>query len=786
MDDDAIARLREILNRRNIRFGIANFRPKARSEVWHILDNEADTDAKLAPLLDCDIEDILDALSRPVVGAFDEPVAKEPRPAADQEVVEAPFRMVALNDKVALASEIAVSASEHQDTPLPDGYCATIEVEWAVETALLIGEQGGQDKSAVPMRLGNDDYIIPGSSLRGMLRAAAEIVAHGRLGQLNKHHVYGVRDFTHPSTSQDDGSGNLTSKLTRDKIHAGWLRKLTEDDLQQWPELSSQAKAGDWVIQPCEKWRLIEIVGMRRDVNSIAETVDDVRFHAHWLKMPLVRRYTSIEYSYDADSRAFVSQTAYTFTESGNGYVDRSEAGETGYYVFSDMLGSLTHKDVGELASELQDEKNRHKKREAVFFDPAVPAKPVPLSEEVIENFELINGQPGRNGAPSPTGNWATLKPTLREGHRVPVFFTGDLEKQDRNFQFSLTRVFKLRHDYGVRDKLAKSAGHLIRPDDFSPDKVEALFGHIYEDRDFDPKGTAADPLQRRGRISIGHASLKEPGSATVSGSKTVTMVGPRGSYAPFYLKGQHKDWSDADAQLAGRKRFFPRFAGPAEGGHMSDIATNLVKTKGTAEMTSSLTFLIPSQGRNEIRFSGTIRLHNVTAAEIGMALWTLTHGGDPAKPCRHMIGRAKPAGAGQMRVAALKLSAKPNKASNTAYIKDPEAWELPGNGAEGWLMDGSNSMAPFLKAFEDEMKASEQAWPQTSTVKEFLGVSQPATTASLSDWYPGLQQGYKDMKDASKLMIGSNARPSAYGKDHRFVGADKLAVQSVKTPYRN
>ena len=49
------------------------------------------------------------------------------------------------------------------------------------------------------------------------------------------------------------------------------------------------------------------------------------------------------------------------------------------------------------------------------------------------------------------------------------------------------------------------------------------------------------------------------------------------------------------------------------------------------------------------MRFSSRIRLHNVTAEEIGLVLYALGHGGDPKKPYRHQIGRAKPYGAGEV-----------------------------------------------------------------------------------------------------------------------------------------
>ena len=151
--------------------------------------------------------------------------------------------------------------------------------------------------------------------------------------------------------------------------------------------------------------------------------------------------------------------------------------------------------------------------------------------------------------------------------------------------------------------------------------------------------------------------------------------MAPRASFAPFYLRGPIKDWTDearngnsGEARLAGRKRYFARFPAPRLASAEADIVAALSGLNNTTspDTQSRLRLLKPAAPNGELVFSGIIRLHNVTAEEIGALLWTLTHGGEARKPYRHMIGRAKNVGAGQARVKSLrmKLTAHAGKAS--------------------------------------------------------------------------------------------------------------------------
>jgi hypothetical protein len=182
--------------------------------------------------------------------------------------------------------------------------------------------------------------------------------------------------------------------------------------------------------------------------------------------------------------------------------------------------------------------------------------------------------------------------------------------------------------------------------------------------------------------------------------------------------------------------------------------------------------------------FRGTIRLHNVTAEEVGALLWTLTHGGDTAKPYRHMIGRAKNAGAGQARVKSvyLKLEPHPGMGSQAALLKDPERWEMTQSADERWTSADGQSLAPYLRAFDAYIKKHDPVWSQADDISEFLGACDPAKGAELKADFLPTPNDHGKLRRLVKADINNNPAPVAKAND-RLLPAPKAAP--LATPYR-
>ncbi len=646
------------------------------------------------------------------------------RPAPDASMLTAPYRFVTIDDQVVLAPDEVKKAC--WGFPLANGYSGEIDVEWAFETPMLIGVADEKGVSG-PMKLG-DDYIIPGASLRGAMRAAMGIVTRARLAQVSKNHRYGVRDFTHPLFKEGQGAG--AQRLAWDNLRAGWLRKskATKED---------EARGlGDYVLTPCDK-KIIRIRALPKSMNGGRPT-DNGEWHKDWLQTKLPDRYRDAGYADPKDKNLFDFETGAKTsfmrdpqarqndpTSKDQVIPSGASGGMEGWFVFS--AHSPTAKSVS--VSKLDDEERapgpgNQKKREYVFLDGA-DARETRLSQAAFEEFERINSKPGKT-SPKPDGSYAVLAPTLEKGRRIPVFYVGNpsAQAEDPDFAMGLTRLFKLPHVNSVGDVLARQQRHKLNVD--NPDMVEALFGYVYDDHDLgrDTKAESRDApseTARKGRVSFGFARLSRETPARGTSVVTTIAMAPRASYAPFYLRGPIKDWTDeatnrrkGDARLAGRKRYFPRFPSGEGAGAEDAILTTLQRRDNAdaKDSRSQLRLLAPRQKGGKLVFSGTIRLHNVLAEEIGALLWTLTHGGDASK--RHMIGRSKNAGAGQARVTVVGHSLKANKALTDA----------DGNGL--------GDLTQFMTAFNAHMRKSDARWPDVDDIKEFLRVSDPATGAQI------------------------------------------------------
>lgn len=630
------------------------------------------------------------------------------------EYIKAPYRFVAVADQVVMPE--AENKFSHTK-PIPDGFCATIAVEWAAETPLLIGAEGA-DGTATPMTLADDtDWVIPGATIRGLLRTALETVAYSRLMQVNKHHRYGVRDFEHLRYHRF-GLGDVT------KVKAGWLT---------WRRDGSGEV---YTIQPC-RWEFVRIT----DLRAVAElAADDDEARRDWSGKKLLDKYQTVGMRSGRQvdftkPRRLADVDAHPNAPSKRLLQPDAKGGLSGVFVFSDQLPG-----------------KGSKRYEYAFLDDIGAAFEV--DREVAKVFERMYSRPSRN-QPVPDGSWKLLKPLVRAGHRIPVFWAGDPSRQKpATFAFGLTRLFKVPHRFSVGEILAQWRNHLphVTDNNYVPDFVENLFGFVHEPNDvyIETEGSQRPPvkpasLARKGRVAFSFARVAPGCRATVTQPLTTINMAARASFAPFYLQGKHKDYSASESRLAGRKRYPPRYphdrlgqAWPAIRTALTDQAEQLnVKSD---EVQSRLAFLAPAAPGQELRFQSTIRLHNVTAAELGAVLWVLTFGGDPAKPYRYLMGRGKPFGAGQVRVVSARLAVEPNQGEAPEFVKEPAADELPGSAREGYCpADGgavpaNASHRPFIAAFEAFMEQQVPGWRRNAPVTEFLASSNPAVGAILAE----------------------------------------------------
>jgi CRISPR-associated protein (TIGR03986 family) len=698
----------------------------------------------------------------------------------------APFRFVTLADVVAPSEPV------RRDLPVPDGFEASIEVVWAAETPLLIGEEREEQVGrvrlpvVVPMTLGGT-HVIPGATLKGMLRAAIEIVAHGRIGEFaNLHHRYGLRDFNHPYYAETD-------VMKPDRVGAGFLH---------WKTDPTAENGRRWVLTPLgpDRWASIEIEELLGHVKDETKPSNRVK----WVNTPLHEKYGYLGMRTDLDDGTRLydfRKSPFNVTPRKWELPDRSRE-----RWMSHPVSTGGQPAIPVFAGEFKGD-NVTKRFEYVFFDDP-SAVGVELSQQAVDQFTLLNCRPSKNKQ-EPDGSYAELHPTLARGARIPVFYVGT--PNEPNFHFGLTRLFKIAHRRSVGDVLHQSqAAHEQNWTSkegrkvYVADYVEELFGYVADPKRR-PGATeerhSPNAVARKGRIAFSFARVINPDRIMETNGEPIEtiMMAPRASFAPFYLRSDsEKDYSADDApKVAGRKRYLPahRNGHPVTSSTIAAIGRAQSAAVGrnsgrpaSPEVFSHLRFLVGRNGAEPL-FASEIRLHNVRADEIGAVLFALTHGGDPTKPYRHMLGRAKAFGAGQMRVVSARLKVAANLPEiGDAFVEAPKPDERVGAGGRtgfvpqttGVTPSGNASHRPFLAAFVERMSriAGLESYPRTASVEEFLGSSDPNLAAgSGNEVGAGYMMDLGDFSALKKNVGAQKARKPPGEKQQKKSRPAKYAV---------
>lgn len=656
-----------------------------------------------------------------------------------------PYRFIDLPD-IVVAPEPDV-ADNPIDVPLPEGFCGTITVEWVADAPLLIGgaatgkSQG--DGTVEPLKI-NGQYVLPGATLRGLVRSVTEIVAYAKMTQGNWHYRFGLRDFVHPYYANESGVSNV------EKIKGGFLhiRTATDNDPKETVvELNSEKFV--YQLQGNLDWGHVRIPSLAKlgvPTHLLREKVDKNRTgYPDWTgNLP-----------FDAGNK----EGKYSFLKMGRG--DNIDfAKESGFRLVGDEHGRKVYdadpqgskKGVMVVSGKLPGGGN---KIYEYFITPNQSAPVYLLHKDTAMIFERLHCRPGKGDKLEPDGNWKPLRKLAFKNTGIPVFYVGNpgYKDADRNFFFGLTRLFKIPHRNAVRDILFGSQPDHEPKFDTSyknVDLVENLFGYVIEPRDWllEDKGDSKAPasVAKKGRVSFGFAPLMAECKAKLSSVVDVIQMAPRASYAPFYLRGDIKDYSGPKAKIAGRKAYFPQFtkADPEEalrrfrafGEKQRQDVIDASNRPPSPDTLSHLRFLVPD-GNRPLTFTGDIRLDNVTAVEIGALLFAITHAGDREKQFRHMMGRGKPFGAGQVKIGRVRLALEANSQAGAAKLKaaaDDELFDAASG--KGFAEAGDLSLQPFLDAFETYMRSKVgQTYPmQSAPILEWLGMSDPSEGASLAE----------------------------------------------------
>ena len=525
--------------------------------------------------------------------------------------VTAPYNFVPLSNKICRTKDLnpALGKLPSQDVPDSGSLSGEISLTLTSKTPFLIS--GPQDDAKSFLSDPNGSPIIPGSSLRGMIRNVMEIASFARFGFVDDR-MMGVRDLA--PTSRIDYGDRITEKRLggfAPKTLAGWLSR----------------KDGQLVLRRCAYARIDHsdldglARGFRRDVQGLSREKDQEKRQAkqvHDLFVAKGGQTASKLWVEDAESAHQHNRKELTYrkvlTTARAGYSEK-----TGTLVFTGLPGS-----------------NKH--MEFFFFD---SGSAVEISEDSWRKFISVHEEQEKENQ-----TWVWRREQLDRGEAIPVFWLpndrGDVD------QFGLAMMFKLAADYSTHAMIENTSKD--HRDESIIDLPTRIFGRIAEEDSF------------KTRVSFGYGFLKtrmpdifsrevvaaapKPGFlpssvrqrdfAADDSALIVTRPGDRPVYAQYR---SYMDWEGDRSELRGWKRYPVRGDGAHEPPKIPDSVGSGARSRLNARY--------DPEG---MRFEAKVRFHNVQPIELGALLWCLDFGGD--QQLRHSLGMGKAYGWGQISVA--------------------------------------------------------------------------------------------------------------------------------------
>lgn len=590
------------------------------------------------------------------------------------ERITAAYNFVPLSPHVCRASDLRPGFGERpaQDVPVEGGMSGEITITLETRTPFLIG--GAQTGTKRFQTDPEGKPVVPGSSLRGMIRNVMEVATFGKFCLVDER-TTGVRDLA-PTARVDYGSRVSEQRSDRSfapKTRAGWLHR----------------KNGQLVLTPCAFGRIDHsdldrlAQGFGRAVRDVSRDKDQNKRQAQQVEELFLRKGGSTETTLHVEDKERAhphDRKELTYRKVTPGPAAGATA-KKGHLVFTGLPGPKKH-------------------MEFFFFDPNTPIK---VGDTVWQRFVAVHEEQEKESE-----TWKWRRAHLDAGGRIPVFWLPDGSGGvDR---IGLAMMFKLAADNSTHDMIRHTADDHLDPAVI--DLPTRIFGRLDKDEGF------------RTRVSFGWGELT--GGTPGSFKREVVGAAPKPGFLPSYVRQvdfgeddgtllairpgerpqyaqyrSYMDWENKREELRGWKRYPAR----GDGAHEPPPIPNSVGEKAR-------TTLDAIYDKNGLRFAATVRFHNLHPVEIGALLWCLDWGAEAG--LRHGLGMGKPYGWGQVAVTVEGMTAihdegAPDEATcRAAFIEAMEAWASSKGMKNGWA--GSVQMMRLRAMADPALGATRQA----------------------------------------------------------------------------
>ncbi|WP_019002418.1 TIGR03986 family type III CRISPR-associated RAMP protein [Succinimonas amylolytica] len=530
----------------------------------------------------------------------------------------APYSFVPLPGKV-FAPDWAYCVSH--DLPFPDGLDGVIDLELVNHGDICVGSGGDEESEDAdsggkkPREVwwardpeDQDRLIIPGTSVKGMLRNVLEIVS---LARLTPDSMYQIREFSYRVLEKGDYM-NQYQKYDRARA---WLRY--DPAAKTWKLRKCKSKHG--IIKIFDE-ELNKFLGLGADCGiknydpkagfkqqSLEEKYEKARKSQKGLDL---NTRVQVFLKTETPHRGQSYERVVRIVPAGSEGTSSAESSCTGYVVFSNFR-------VAEAS-------DKDKKAFSYIFPDDEYEPEIEVSQDMVQDFTGVSDTAAKN--------FRYLLGHQNQELGIPVWaFTDKVDRKLKELGFAKMPRFKCRynteqvtarHQWGGDDKDWELADELY----FSlPD---LLFGTVRKQ---------CGHLSIRSRIGCTDMVSEKVSSADFGEKMDIVLSSPKPSFTAMYLE-DNKTYSSSTGipRSSGFKRY-----------RCQEKSTSGIP--GKEPVISRLEVL-----RKPKAFSGRIKFHNLKREELGALLWCLRFGEtlqDSAKsPFYHNIGHGKPYGLGAVQ----------------------------------------------------------------------------------------------------------------------------------------
>lgn len=501
--------------------------------------------------------------------------------------IRAPFNFVPISNNVFFPDW---SKQISHDVPFSDGLSGKLTIEIKAETSVFVRDSIDTNRFCHTIENNKPKFFIPATTFKGTVRSVFEILAFGKMDQINDH-KYAIRDLHNPEVY------NLMKDSPN--IRCGWLKTVKDEK-----GIESA------IIDDCGiPWRI-----SHQQLDNQFGTDFVTKFMEGgtviFKKNNISNRIAKFKYDFfDSKGLSYQHHFIPTNVVYNQQRCDFTAKGSIGKIVFTGQPGP------------------RGKFYEFVFVEQS-GADQIAVDAKIWSEFKFQYLDHDREHI-SP--DWKWRKKELRNGGRIPVFFRIDKSKALQVKDLGLSYLYKMPYNFSVKDLLHEDQALGF----FKPDLADCIFGYTEGEESL------------KGRVQF--SPFKADMSTAHEGPLINTILGsPKASYYPIYIKQEgalgevdrtaegrpvYKTYMDSDAELAGRKRY------PAQ----ETEAQSNTMPQGTPTMGVKFTPL-----RAGAIFTGTINYSNLRRVELGALLSALTFHNNSTE-CYHGIGLAKSYGFGRV-----------------------------------------------------------------------------------------------------------------------------------------